>query len=87
MCTSTFTCQPVNERLSARRFPVQVAELQAAAAAAERSHRAQLDAVLQDAAAHEAAAVSAAVAVTAAHLTRGTGLIQFATLALIAYIK
>ncbi len=38
---------------------------------AERTHQAQLDAVLQDAAAHEAAAVSAAVAVTATHLTRG----------------
>lgn len=38
---------------------------------AERTHQAQLDAVLQDAAAHEAAAVSAAVVVTAAHLTRG----------------
>jgi hypothetical protein len=57
-------------------FTLQVAELQTAAAAAERSHRAQLDAVLQDAAAHEAAAVSAAVAVTAAHLTRGTGLLS-----------
>lgn len=66
-----FTLQHVIHRHSAGRFALQVAELQAAAAAAERSHCAQLDAVLQDAAAHEAAAVSAAVAVTAAHLTRG----------------
>ena len=48
----------------------QVDELRMAAAAAERQHRSQLDAVLQDAAAHESQAIATAVSATAAHFTQ-----------------
>lgn len=45
-------------------------ELRAAAGAAERAQQIQLAAVLQDAAAHEAAAVDAAIAATLAAIQR-----------------